>query len=92
MRKSFMVLGALMLAGAVMVGGALAKPACPKQCTQEFASTKKSCLSTCKSVTDKTQRKACKKQCLTDFHDAKTKCKAAKPTFPACSPSGAFVD
>jgi len=88
MSKVLVVVGAL----ALVAGVAIAKPKCPKQCTQEFAATKKSCLTSCKALTDKAAKKACKKSCVADFKASKVACKAAAPTFPACSPSGAFVD
>lgn len=88
MRKILVVVGTL----ALVAGVAIAKPKCPKQCTQQFAATKKSCLSVCKEQPDRPSKKACRKACISDFHASKVACKAAAPTFPACSPSGAFVD
>ncbi len=92
MRKSLVVIGALALAGSLAAGVAIAKPKCPKACSQGFVATKKACHMSCKALTDKVARKACKQACIADFHTAKAACKAAQPTFPACSPSGAFVD
>jgi len=91
MRKSLVVIGALALAGSLVAGVAIAKPKCPKQCNQQFVATKKSCLSVCKPLKG-AEKKSCKKACVSTFHASKVACKAAQPTFPACSPSGAFVD
>ena len=88
MRKGVVAIGVLALVASV----AIAKPKCPKQCTAEFKATKKTCLTSCKELTDKAAKKACKKACASDFKASKVACKAAAPTFPACSPSGAFVD
>jgi hypothetical protein len=92
MRKSLVAIGVLALAGSLVVGVAIAKPKCPKECSQGFAATKKSCKLVCKDLTDKAAKKACRKACVDDFKASKLACKTAAPTFPACSPSGAFLD
>jgi len=92
MRKGLVVMGALALAGTLVAGVAIAKPKCPKQCNKQFAQTKKDCVAACRELSDRPSKKACKKACASDLKASKTACKLAQPTFPACSPSGAFVD
>jgi hypothetical protein len=90
MRKTVVavVSAALLSLGASMP--ALAK--CPRECKKEFSTTYKSCKSACRPDTGATRR-ACKATCKATFKNAKAKCKTATaPTFPTCSPSGAFVE
>jgi hypothetical protein len=92
MRKTVVaVVSAAMLSlGASMP--ALAKSGCPRECKKEFSTTYKSCKSACRPDTGATRR-ACKATCKAAFKNAKAKCKTATaPTFPTCSPSGAFVE
>jgi hypothetical protein len=65
---------------------------CPRQCKKEFSTSYKACKNACRSDTGATRR-ACKATCKATFKNAKATCKAATaPTFPTCSPSGAFVE
>jgi hypothetical protein len=86
-----MVIGALALTSGLLVAAASAK--CPKACKQEFVQTHKSCVQSCKLLSDKAAKKACKKSCATDLKTSKSTCKhATSPTPPGCSPSGAFLE
>jgi hypothetical protein len=89
------LVGLATLAIAVALSGSavMAKSKCPKQCKQQFVSTDKSCKATCKTLSTKAEKKSCKQTCATTFKSEKKACKTAtNPTFPGCSPSGAFVD
>jgi hypothetical protein len=92
MRKTVLavVSAAVLSLGASMP--ALGKPGCPRECKKEFSTTYKSCKSACRPDRGATRR-ACKATCKAAFKNAKAMCKnATAPTFPTCSPSGAFVE
>jgi hypothetical protein len=88
--------GLTLLAVVAFGAGLFASPAwarCPKECKQDFAADLKACKNECKELTDKPAKKQCKRDCVAEKKRRKDKCKAAAaPTFPGCSPSGAFLD
>ncbi len=83
-RKVFVLMGALVLAGAISASTVHAK-ACPALCKEQI----KACKATCTTK----PKAACKRACKKHFVD-ECKASATSPKDRICpaSPSGAFID